>query len=229
MARIDRAMYFINKNSTIESGSNLEFVAYQFFTYWKLSNMFGFTTRAMNAEDIFNGFSQLIDYQERNSAKDLYVNNEVTVESNVEIQFEAYDLDVESSGVAVDNLNEVAFNEEEFEVDEDVFRDDLDEQVRNYEWYVESSTNSINWNDIESDLVEPTEDRTLIYMYDNDLDIHSEDVEAFVSEEMSKIDENNDNMTIDAYISFMIGELRVQMERRNAPEEESKVTGVIND
>lgn len=98
----------------------------------------------MNAENIFNGFTQLLDYTERNSAKDLYVNNEIDVESNVEIEFETYDLNVSANSVAIDNLNEVAFNDEEFEVDEEIFHDDIAEGARDFDWYVESSDNGIN-------------------------------------------------------------------------------------
>ena len=220
MARIDRAMYFVNKNSN-KSSSNLVEVAHQFFIYWKLLNMYGFSTKAINAEQIFDGFTQLLDYNERRCAKDLYVNNEVTVNADVEIEFEVYNLNVQQNGVQVDNLNNVAFTDEEFEIDEDIFRDELDDQAREMEWYVESSDNDIDWDDIESDLVSPTEDNTLVYMYDLDMDIHSSDVEAFVATEVEVIYKNNADMTDDAYKSFMLRALQAQMERRNAPEEET--------
>ncbi len=215
MAKIDRAMYFINKNDT-QSGSNIKDVSRQFFLYWKLCNLYRLNTREMNAENIFNGFTQLLDYTERNSAKDLYVNNEVDVQSNVEIEFETYDLNVSANSVAIDNLNEVAFNDDEFEVDEEIFHDDIAESARDFDWYVESSDNSIDWTSIESDLVEPLDDITLVYMYDESQDIHSSDVELFVKNQMDTIHSNNDGMTDDAYMSFMFGELKAQLQRRNA-------------
>ena len=226
MAKIDRAMYFINKHDT-QSGSNLTDVSRQFFLYWKLCNLYRLNTREMNAENIFNGFTQLLDYTERNSAKDLYVNNEIDVESNVEIEFETYDLNVSANSVAIDNLNEVAFNDEEFEVDEDIFHDDITERAREFDWYVESADNSINWTSIESDLVEPLDDVTLIYMYDESQDIHSTDVDRFIATEVNTIHDNNQGMTNDAYISFMFGELNAQIARRNAPPAVDDNTGEL--
>jgi len=181
----------------------------------------------MNAENIFNGFTQLLDYNERDSAKDLYVNNEIDVESNVEIEFETYDLNVSANSVAIDNLNEVAFNDEEFEVDEEIFHDDIAEGARDFDWYVESSDNGINWTSIESDLVEPLDDITLVYMYDESLDIHSSDVDLFVKNQMDTIYQNNDGMTDDAYMSFMFGELKAQLQRRNAPPAVDDNTGEL--
>ncbi len=226
MAKIDRAMYFINKHDT-QSGSNIKDVSRQFFLYWKLCNLYRLPTRQMNAENIFNGFTQLLDYAERNSAKDLYVNNEIDVEANVEIQFETYDLNVSANSVAIDNLNEVAFMDEEFEVDEEIFHDDIAEGARDFDWYVESSDNSINWTSIESDLVEPLDDITLVYMYDESLDIHSSDVDLFVKNEIDTIHDNNQGMTDDAYMSFMFGELKAQIERRNAPPAVDENTGEL--
>ena len=223
MARIDRAMYFVNKNSSKASSSNLIWVAHQFFIYWKLLNMYGFSTKAINAEQIFDGFTQLLDYNERSCAKNLYVNNEVTVNADVEIEFEVYNLNVQQSGIQIDNLNNVAFEQEEFEIDEDGFRDEIDEQAREMDWYVENSDNEIDWNDIESDLVDPTEDSTLVYMYDLDMDIHSSDVEAFVATEVEVIYKNNADMTDDAYKSFMLRALQAQIERDNTPLEETTI------
>ncbi len=88
----------------------------------------------------------------------MYVNNEIDVESNVEIEFETYDLNVSANSVAIDNLNEVAFNDEEFEVDEEIFHDDIAQGAQDFDWYVESSDNNIDWSSIESDLVEPLDD-----------------------------------------------------------------------
>jgi len=226
MAKIDRAMYFINKHDT-QSGSNIKDVSRQFFLYWKLCNLYRLNTRDMNAENIFNGFTQLLDYTERNSAKDLYVNNEIDVESNVEIEFETYDLNVSANSVEIDNLNEVAFNDEEFEVDEEIFHDDIAEGARDFDWYVESSDNSINWTSIESDLVEPLDDVTLVYMYDESQDIHSSDVDRFIATQINRIHDNNLGMTDDAYMSFMFGELKAQLERRNAPPAVDENTGEL--
>jgi hypothetical protein len=53
-------------------------------------------------------------------------------------------------------------------------------------------------------------------MYDESLDIHSSDVELFVKNQMDTIHSNNDGMTDDAYMSFMFGELKAQLQRRNA-------------
>ena len=216
MANIDRAMYFINIQDQ-QTGSNIKDVSRQFFIYWKLCNLYGLNTRDMNAENVFNGFTQLLDYGERSLCKDFYVRNEIGVESDIEVEFDKYNIQVEASNVRVHNLNEVAFNDDEFEVDDDVFTDDVDEQVKNFDWYVEDSQNAINWNSIEADLVEPTEDNTLRYLYDEGLDISSEYIPQFISEQMKVIHENNEGMTEDAYMSFMFGELKAQLARRNAP------------
>lgn len=226
MAKIDRAMYFINKHDT-QSGSNLKDVSRQFFLYWKLCNLYRLTTREMNAENIFNAFTQLLDYTERNSAKDLYVNNEIDVESNVEVEFETYDLNVSANSVAIDNLNEVAFMDEEFEVDEAIFHDDIEQGAQDFDWYIESSDNNIDWSSIESDLVEPLDDVTLIYMYDESQDIHSTDVDRFIATQVNTIHDNNQGMTDDAYISFMFGELNAQIARRNAPPAVDDNTGEL--
>lgn len=64
-------------------------------------------------------------------------------------------------------------------------------------------------------------------MYDESQDIHSSDVDLFVKNQINRIHDNNLGMTDDAYMSFMFGELKAQLERRNAPPAVDENTGEL--
>mgnify|MGYP003654782466 CR=1 FL=1 len=127
--------------------------------------------------------------------------------------------DLQADSVTVDNLNAVSIEGDEPDIDDldEVFNDTISEQASEMEWYTQNISSEVSWDNVECDLVEPCDDDTVSYLYEKGLAYESRDISEFVDEQIACINENNEGMTPDAYVNFMLGELKAQMDRRNTP------------
>jgi len=216
--KIDRAMYFIY--TTVNKTNNaLPSLAKRFFTYWKLQNLYGIPTRDLHADKIVNGFLELNNEHTADYARDLYVLNQIDIFGTAEIEFDLHEIECEADSVTVDNLNAVSIEGDEPDIDDldEVFNDTISEQASEMEWYTQNISSEVSWDNVECDLVEPCDDDTVSYLYEKGLAYESRDISEFVDEQIACINENNEGMTPDAYVNFMLGELKAQMDRRNTP------------
>ena len=216
--KIDRAMYFIY--TTVNKTNNaLPSLARRFFTYWKLQNLYGIPTRDLHADKIVNGFLELNNEHTADYARDLYVLNQIDIFGTAEIEFDLHEIECEADSVTVDNLNAVSIEGETPDIDdlEEEFRDTISEQASEMEWYTQNISSEVSWDNVECDLVEPCDDDTVSYLYEKGLAYESRDISEFVDDQVMCINDNNKGMTPDAYVNFMLGELKAQMNRRNTP------------
>lgn len=229
--KIDRAMYFIY--TTVNKGNNdLISLSKRFFTYWKLQNLYGTPTRDLYADNMVNGFLELNNEHTTTYARDLYVLNQINVVGTAEIEFDVHEVECEADSVSVENLNAVSIEGETPDIDdlEEEFRDTISEQASEMEWYTENVSAEVTWDNVECDLVEPSDDDTVSYLYEKGLAYESRDISEFIEDQIMCINDNNKGMTPDAYVNFMLGELKAQMNRRNTPVDEPSVSdNQIND
>ena len=222
--KIDRAMYFIY-TTVNKTNNDLISLSKRFFTYWKLQNLYGTPTRDLQADNIVNAFLELSNEHTASYAKNLYVYNQIDIVGTAEIDFDLHDIECEADSVSVENLNAVSIEGETPDIDDldEVFNDTISEQASEMEWYIQNTSAEVTWDNVECDLVEPCDDDTVSYLYEKGLDYESRDISEFVDDQVMCINENNEGMTPDAYVNFMLGELKAQMNRRNTPLEETTI------
>ena len=217
MVKIDRAMYFIHDG--ISLNNKFLSLSKRFFCYWKLHNLYGLNSTTLQADDICSGFIQLENLDSQRIAESLYYDNKIDIESNIEVEVDTYAMDVEASNITIENLNAVDLMNETIQLDDEdeIFQDELDEQVRNFDWHLESADSYINWHSIDDSLLRPSDDITVVHMHDDNRDIGALDVKYFVESQIHTITENNENISNEDYIRFMTNKLNTQLEKRNTP------------
>ena len=111
------------------------------------------------------------------------------------------------------NLNEVLVEGADPEFDDtDPFRNELEQVVfEDIEYEIESETFTMDENSIEwYKTVHPSDDKLINYMYDTGENLEWDDIEEFLYDKLSKIDDAKGDMHVSQFRKFMLDRLANQ-------------------
>lgn len=212
---IDRTMWFLyNKlGSPAKEAPSIDVISGMFFNYWKIMNTLGINTQTLSAIDIYNGLSNCYDTSAQSTAKNLYEYGEVAANADYRISYYEQEHEIYDVYANCSNLNEVLVegSEPEFN-DTDSFREALNEVAyEDIEYEVESETFTLNEDDIEwYKTCHPSEDKLITYMYDSGENFEWDNIEEFLNDKLNDVDDANADMHISQLRKFMLDRLANQ-------------------
>ena len=212
---IDRTMWFLY-NKLGDSGRrtpNIDSISEMFFNYWKIMNVIDINTQTLSAIDIYNGLSACYDKTARSTAKNLYEYGEVPANADYRISYYEQDHEIYDTYACCSNLNAVLVEGMDPEFDDtEPFREALNEVAfENIEYEVESETFTLNEDTIEwYKTVHPSDDKLVTYMYDTGKNLEWDDIDDFLRDKLSDIEHNNANMHQSQIRKFMLDRLANQ-------------------
>ena len=212
---IDRTMWFLY-NRLGDSGRqtpNIDSISEMFFNYWKIMNVIDINTQTLSAIDIYNGLSACYDKTARSTAKNLYEYGEVPANADYRISYYEQEHEIYDTYACCSNLNAVLVEGMDPEFDDtEPFREALNEVAfENIEYEVESETFTLNEDTIEwYKTVHPSDDKLVNYMYDTGKNLEWDDIDDFLRDKLSDIAHNNANIHQSTIRKFMLDRLANQ-------------------
>tara|TARA_R100001443_G_scaffold116944_1_gene139205 strand:- start:799 stop:1521 length:723 start_codon:yes stop_codon:yes gene_type:complete len=212
---IDRTMWFLY-NRLGDSGRqtpNIDSISEMFFNYWKIMNVIDINTQTLSAIDIYNGLSACYDKTARSTAKNLYEYGEVPANADYRISYYEQEHEIYDTYACCSNLNAVLVEGMDPEFDDtEPFREALNEVAfENIEYEVESETFTLNEDTIEwYKTVHPSDDKLVTYMYDTGKNLEWDDIDDFLRDKLSDIAHNNANIHQSTIRKFMLDRLANQ-------------------
>ena len=212
---IDRTMWFLY-NRLGDSGKqtpNIDSVSEMFFNYWKIMNAIDINTQSLSAIDIYNGLSTCYDKSARSTAKNLYEYGEVPANADYRISYYEQEHEIYDTYANCSNLNEVLIEGSDPEFDDtEPFREALNEVAfEDIEYEVESESFTLNEDSIEwYKTVHPSDDKVVNYMYDKGHNLEWDDIDEFLGDKLNDIDDANVDMHISQIRKFMLDRLTNQ-------------------
>ena len=212
---IDRTMWFLYNRlgDNDRQTPSIDAISGMFFNYWKIMNTLDINTQTLSAIDIYNGLSTCYDRSARSTANNLYVHGEVSANADYEVSYYNRDHEIYDTYANCVNLNEVLVEgaEPEF-ADTEPFRDALNEVAyEDVEYEIESESFTLDENAIEwYKTCHPSEDKVITYMYDTGLNLEWDDIEEFLGDRLNNIEDNNADMHISQIRKFMLDRLANQ-------------------
>ena len=212
---IDRTMWFLY-NRLGDSGRqtpNIDSISEMFFNYWKIMNVIDINTQTLSAIDIYNGLSACYDKTARSTAKNLYEYGEVPANADYRISYYEQEHEIYDTYACCSNLNAVLVEGMDPEFDDtEPFREALNEVAfEDIEYEVESETFTLNEDTIEwYKTVHPSDDKLVTYMYDTGKNLEWDDIDDFLRDKLSDIAHNNANMHQSTIRKFMLDRLANQ-------------------
>ena len=212
---IDRTMWFLYNRlgSEDRQAPSINNISGMFFNYWKIMNTLGINTQSLSAIDIYNGLSNCYDKSAKSTAKNLYEYGEVPANADYRISYYEQDHEIYDTYANCVNLNEVLVEGSDPEFDDtDPFREALNEVAyENIEYEIESETFTLNEDSIEwYKTVHPSDDKLITYMYDTGENFEWDDIEEFLGDKLNDIDDANADMHISQFRKFMLDRLANQ-------------------
>jgi len=212
---IDRTMWFLY-NRLGDSGKqapSIDSISEMFFNYWKIMNVIDINTQTLSAIDIYNGLNACYDEHAQSTAKNLYEYGEVPANADYRISYYERDHEIYDTYANCINLNEVLVEGAEPEFDDtEPFRDALNEVAfEDIEYEVESESFTLNEDSIEwYKTVHPSDDKVVNYMYDKGHNLEWDDIDEFLGDKLNDIDDANVDMHISQIRKFMLDRLTNQ-------------------
>ena len=212
---IDRTMWFLY-NRLGDSGRqtpNIDSISEMFFNYWKIMNAMDINTQSLSAIDIYNGLSTCYDKSARSTAKNLYEYGEVPANADYRISYYEQEHEIYDTYANCSNLNEVLIEGSDPEFDDtEPFREALNEVAyENIEYEVESESFTLNEDSIEwYKTVHPGDDKLVGYMYDTGKNLEWDDIEEFLHDKFALVEAQNADMNNAQIRKFMIDRLASQ-------------------
>jgi len=212
---IDRTMWFLYNRlgSEDRQAPSINNISGMFFNYWKIMNTLGINTQSLSAIDIYNGLSNCYDKSAKSTAKNLYEYGEVPANADYRVSYYEQDHEIYDTYANCVNLNEVLVEGSDPEFDDtDPFREALNEVAyENIEYEIESETFTLNEDSIEwYKTVHPSDDKLITYMYDTGENFEWDDIEEFLGDKLNDIDDANADMHISQFRKFMLDRLANQ-------------------
>ena len=212
---IDRTMWFLY-NRLGDSGRqapSIDSISEMFFNYWKIMNALDINTQTLSAIDIYNGLSDCYDEQAQSTALNLYEYGEVPANADYRISYYERDHEIYDTYANCVNLNEVLVEGAEPEFDDtEPFRDALNEVAyEDIEYEIESESFTLNEDSIEwYKTCHPGDDKVITYMYDTGRNLEWDDIDDFLNVKLDMVDHQNADMHISQIRKFMLDRLANQ-------------------
>jgi hypothetical protein len=212
---IDRTMWFLYNRlgDNSRQAPSIDAISGMFFNYWKLMNVMDINTQTLSAIDIYNGLSTCYDRLARSTAKNLYEFGEVPANADYRISYYEQEHEIYDTYANCVNLNEVLVegSEPEFS-DTEPFRDALNQVAfEDIEYEVESESFTLNEDSIEwYKTVHPGDDKLVTYMYDTGKNLEWDDIEEFLHDKLALVEAQNADMNNAQIRKFMIDRLASQ-------------------
>ena len=212
---IDRTMWFLYNKQTNENkqAPSIDAISGMFFNYWKIMNAMDINTQTLSAIEIYNGLSTCYDKSAKSTAKNLYEYGEVPANADYRISYYEQEHEIYDIYANCVNLNEVLIEggEPEFD-DSDPFREALNEVAyENIEYEVESESFALNEDSIEwYKTCHPGDDKLISYMYDTGKNLEWDDIDEFLGDKLDMVDHQNADMHQTQIRKFMLDRLANQ-------------------
>ena len=212
---IDRTMWFLyNKlGSPAKEAPSIDVISGMFFNYWKIMNALDISTSNLSAIDIYNGLSNCYDKNAQSTAKNLYEYGEVPANADYRVSYYEQEHEIYDVYANCTNLNEVLVEGSEPEFDDtDSFRDALNEVAyEDVEYEIESESFTLNEDTIEwYKTCHPGDDKVITYMYDTGKNLEWDDIDEFLGDILDMVDHQNADMHISQVRKFMLDRLANQ-------------------
>ena len=212
---IDRTMWFLY-NRLGDSGRqapSIDSISEMFFNYWKIMNAININTQTLSAIDIYNGLSNCYDNLAKSTARNLYEDGEVAANADYRVSYYEQNHDIYDVYANCVNLNEVLLEGADPEFDDtDSFREALNEVAyEDMEYEIESETFTLNEDTIEwYKTVHPSDDKIVNYMYDTGESLEWDDIQNFLYDKLNTIQNANADMHQSQIRKFMLDRLANQ-------------------
>ena len=209
---IDRTMWFLY-NRLGDSGRqapSIDSISEMFFNYWKIMNAININTQTLSAIDIYNGLSNCYDNLAKSTARNLYEDGEVAANADYRVSYYEQNHDIYDVYANCVNLNEVLLEGADPEFDDtDSFREALNEVAyEDMEYEIESETFTLNEDTIEwYKTVHPSDDKIVNYMYDTGESLEWDDIQNFLYDKLNTIQDANADMHQSQIRKFMLSRL----------------------
>lgn len=212
---IDRTMWFLYNKQTNENkqAPSIDAISGMFFNYWKIMNALDISTSTLSAIDIYNGLSDCYDKSAKSTAKNLYEYGEIAANADYRVSYYEQEHEIYDVYASCSNLNEVLIEGGEPEFDDtDSFREALNEVAyEDIEYEVESESFTIDENAIEwFKTCHPSDDALINYMYDTGKNLDWDAIEEFLGDKLDMVDHQNADMHRTQVRKFMLDRLANQ-------------------
>jgi hypothetical protein len=212
---IDRTMWFLYNRlgDNSRQAPSIDAISGMFFNYWKIMNAMDINTQSLSAIDIYNGLSNCYDKSARSTAKNLYEYGEVPANADYRVSYYEQEHEIYDTYANCSNLNEVLIEGSDPEFDDtEPFRQALNEVAyEDIEYEVESETFTLNEDSIEwYKTCHPSEDKLITYMYDTGLNLEWDDIDEFLGDRLNAIEDNNADMNKAQIRKFMLDRIANQ-------------------
>jgi hypothetical protein len=212
---VDRTMWFLYNRlgDNDKQAPSIDAISGMFFNYWKIMNAMDINTQSLSAIDIYNGLSNCYDKMARSTAKNLYEYGEVPANADYRVSYYEQEHEIYDTYANCSNLNEVLIEGSDPEFDDtETFRQALNEVAyEDIEYEVESETFTLNEDSIEwYKTCHPSEDKLITYMYDTGLNLEWDDIDEFLGDRLNAIEDNNADMNKAQIRKFMLDRIANQ-------------------
>jgi hypothetical protein len=212
---IDRTMWFLYNRLVDDArqAPNIDTISGMFFNYWKIMNVININTQTLSAIDIYNGLNACYNNLAKSTARNLYEYGEVPANADYRISYYEQEHEIYDTYANCVNLNEVLVEGADPEFDDtEPFREALNEVAfEDIEYEIESETFTLNEDTIEwYKTCHPSEDKVVTYMYDTGENLEWDDIEEFLGNKLNDIDDANADMHISQIRKFMLDRLANQ-------------------
>ncbi len=212
---IDRTMWFLYNrlNDSSRQTPSIDSVSGMFFNYWKIMNVMDINTQTLSAIDIYNGLNACYEKMAQSTAKNLYEYGEVPANADYRISYYEQEHEIYDTYANCVNLNEVLIEGGEPEFDDtDPFREALNQVAyEDVEYEVDDETFTLNEDSIEwYKTCHPGDDKVITYMYDTGKNLEWDDIDEFLGDKLDMVDHQNADMHKTQIRKFMLDRLTNQ-------------------
>ena len=212
---IDRTMWFLYNrlNDSSRQTPSIDSVSGMFFNYWKIMNVMDINTQTLSAIDIYNGLNACYEKMAQSTAKNLYEYGEVPANADYRISYYEQEHEIYDTYANCVNLNEVLIEGGEPEFDDtDPFREALNQVAyEDVEYEVDDETFTLNEDSIEwYKTCHPGDDKLITYMYDTGKNLEWDDIDEFLGDKLDMVDHQNADMHKTQIRKFMLDRLTNQ-------------------
>ena len=222
---INRLVYFVN---SIHSNSNvrnsLSSIAEQYFYIKKIQTSLGMPTSPKN---VFQSLVRLNDPNIRNMCKQLYWEQEVPVDIEVDISYDTTSFSGYGIEAKIQNLNEVSLRDEHPKYDdnelEGYVKHYIEDDVSDNQWWVEEIHDVSVKGQWELPYLEPSED-DFLYSYDDyhcPDTLHPFDIQEWVKEQMDSLMDVSDFSDLEYEQQFLSDLLTMVNKDQNVIEKDN--------
>lgn len=204
---INRLVYFVNSIYS-KSGvrNSLSSIAEQYFYIKKIQTSLGVPTSPKN---IFQGLVRLNDPNIRNRCRQLYLEQEVPVDIEVDISYDTTSFSGYDIETNIENLNEVSVRDEYPKYNdsdlESSIKESIEDDVSDNQWWVEEISDVSVKGQWSLPYLEPSEDEFL-YSYDDyhcPDTLHPNDIQEWIKEQMDSLDDGSDFTNLEYEQQFL--------------------------